>query len=135
VPLPKAPPYIALSYHWGDPAITADIEVNGIKHRVTVNLEAALRRLRAAEVYTIWADALCINQTDTKEKSLQVPRIGTIFRKASEVAIWLGDELDTDGTSGEHLRAGTALELNRDICLSTLPVFKHLLGRPYWRRV
>ncbi|KAM5350277.1 hypothetical protein ACJ41O_006782 [Fusarium nematophilum] len=135
VPLPKAPPYIALSYHWGSPEITTGIDVNGVTLQVTVNLEAALRRLQAEGVYTIWADALCIDQTNTSEKSLQVPRIGTIFRKASEVAIWLGDEPDLDETSREYLRAGTASKADQDTCLSTLPVFKHLLGRPFWRRV
>ena len=37
-------------------------------------------RLQAAKVYTVWADALCLNQADKQEKSLQVPRIGTVFR-------------------------------------------------------
>lgn len=135
VPLSKAPPYNALSYHWGETTNTTAIEVNAIQVQVSVNLEAALRRLGAAGIYTIWADALCINQRDKKEKSHQVPRIGAIFRKASEVAIWLGDELDMDETSREYLSTGTIPEIDRDTCLSTLPIFNHLLGRPYWRRV
>jgi len=37
-------PYKALSYAWGDPAVTAPIRLNGFQKQVTVNLAAALRR-------------------------------------------------------------------------------------------
>ncbi|KAI0121013.1 heterokaryon incompatibility protein-domain-containing protein [Xylariales sp. AK1849] len=40
----------------------------------------------------IWADAVCINQKDTKEKELQIPLMGKIYSQASTVLIWLGDE-------------------------------------------
>lgn len=36
--------YKALSYAWGDPAVTAPVWLNGIEKQVTVNLAAALRR-------------------------------------------------------------------------------------------
>ncbi|KAK0727714.1 heterokaryon incompatibility, partial [Lasiosphaeria miniovina] len=84
--------YVELSYNWGDPTVTINIKVNGKEIGVTVSLEAALQRLRAAGSYVVWADALCINQMDKQEKSLQIPRIGAVFRKAYGVAIWLGDE-------------------------------------------
>ena len=50
VPLPKSPPYIALSYTWGDPADTVPITVNNFEVQITVNLRAALLRLRAEGV-------------------------------------------------------------------------------------
>ncbi|KAI4926776.1 hypothetical protein J4E85_007071 [Alternaria conjuncta] len=38
-----------------------------------------------------WIDALCINQSDDVEKSLQVQRMGDIYKNAKEVLVWLGD--------------------------------------------
>lgn len=70
---PNVPQYTALSYHWGDPNKTVPILVNEVEVEVTINLEAGLRRLANDRVEYIWADALCINQLDTQEKSLQVP--------------------------------------------------------------
>ena len=57
--------YTALSYCWGDPDITVEVLVNGQSINVTVNLEAALRRLRAMGISRVWVDALCINQSDS----------------------------------------------------------------------
>ncbi|ERF68414.1 hypothetical protein EPUS_03732 [Endocarpon pusillum Z07020] len=62
--------YAALSYCWGDPAMTANIFVDGIKTPVTSNLADALQYLRKLGTSNIWADALCINQTDKQEKGL-----------------------------------------------------------------
>src|SRR2546421_2321247 len=39
-------PYVALSYVWGNPAITHPIQVNGQKYHITTNLESALRHIR-----------------------------------------------------------------------------------------
>jgi hypothetical protein len=135
LPLPRAPPYMALSYHWGNLNNTTSIRVNGIELQVTVSLEAALRRLRAERVTTVWADALCINQMDREERSLQVRRIGTIFKRAFEVAVWFGNESNVDADAVQLLCAGKPPGLDQDTCLSTLPVFKDLLCRPYWKRV
>jgi hypothetical protein len=83
--------YEALSYTWGDATDTRTIIVNGSKHQVTRNLEAALRHLRQSDYSRkLWCDAVCINQTDNQEKSIQVQRIGDISNSASKVLIWLG---------------------------------------------
>ena len=133
--LPEAPPYVALSYHWGDPNHTIDIEVNKSNLPVTLNLHAALLRLRKDGVDTVWVDALCINQKDGKEKSLQVPRMDAIFRKASQVAVWTGDDVDIDKPMARLLSTGSPPKLGKGTCLSTVPFFSNLLARPYWRRV
>jgi hypothetical protein len=53
--------YHALSYVWGDPDITGDINVNEQRVSVTTNLTDALRHLRkvfpADTVF--WVDAIC----------------------------------------------------------------------------
>ncbi|KAF7516569.1 hypothetical protein G7054_g14112 [Neopestalotiopsis clavispora] len=81
--------YIALSYEWGSPEYPRVVQVNGISFPITENLFQALRALRSAmgDVY-LWADALCINQYNEAEKSIQVRRMQTIYRKASKVVAW-----------------------------------------------
>ncbi|KAF2217050.1 hypothetical protein CERZMDRAFT_32569, partial [Cercospora zeae-maydis SCOH1-5] len=83
----------ALSYCWGDPRITANIELNGAIAAVTVNLEAALRQFRTdagGRVVFIWIDAICINQQDVEERNSQVALMQEIYTKATNVRLWLG---------------------------------------------
>ncbi|KAF2856513.1 HET-domain-containing protein [Plenodomus tracheiphilus IPT5] len=93
VSLDANPNYQALSYVWGNPAVTTPICVNGDIFLATLNLEAALRHLRktdASSGVTLWADALCIDQSNNAEKNEQVALMGAIYRHAREVVIWLG---------------------------------------------
>jgi hypothetical protein len=74
--------YTALSYCWGDANNRADIKVNGQSVSVTISLENALRRIRnVAQDTMVWADAICINQQDMAEKSVQVSMMGSIYSK------------------------------------------------------
>jgi len=78
------PSYTALSYCWGDAKQRGDIYVNGQKVSVTKSLELALRYMRDGKEETIvWADAICINQNDMTEKSVQVGMMGQIYIKGS----------------------------------------------------
>ncbi|CAG9977965.1 unnamed protein product [Clonostachys byssicola] len=91
VSLNNHPRFEALSYVWGDPSIKKNVTVDGASHLVTVNLESALRDLRyPSNRRTIWADAICINQDDLDEKNHQIPLMGDIYRKASQVVAYLG---------------------------------------------
>jgi hypothetical protein len=90
VPLGNPPPYVALSYCWGSTTNTADIIVSDRRVSVTMSLETALRRLRSNGDLVIWADALCINWLDWEERSLQILRMGAIYRRAKSVSSWLG---------------------------------------------
>ena len=89
--------YAALSYCWGDATITTNIFVNEIEIQVTVNLADALQHLRKLGVGRLWVDALCINQTDRKEKSLQIRNMMHVYSKAEMTYAWLGRE-EVDGT-------------------------------------
>ncbi|KAF2253506.1 hypothetical protein BU26DRAFT_418959, partial [Trematosphaeria pertusa] len=84
------PPYTALSYVWGNPNDTRTMIVDGHEVQITTNLADALYQLRRHRFRTIWADALCINQRNEKEKGHQVQKMGTIFKKATEVFAWVG---------------------------------------------
>jgi hypothetical protein len=39
----------------------------------------------------LWADAICLDQTNEQEKAHQIPRMGTIFSYAVGVVIWFGN--------------------------------------------
>ncbi|TGO63395.1 hypothetical protein BCON_0013g00410 [Botryotinia convoluta] len=62
--------YTGLSYVWGDANDTTYIFVNGFRFTVTVNLAAALHDMRDEKrQLRLWADAVCINQTNNVERS------------------------------------------------------------------
>lgn len=84
--------YEALSYAWGNDADTHESIFFGDNQvGATPSLADALRRLRLLdEPRHVWADALCINQTDNVEKSQQVSMMGRIYSQCKQGAIWLG---------------------------------------------
>jgi hypothetical protein len=89
------PPYDALSYCWGAWEPAKYINCNGTEVKVTPSLYSALERMRQNGHFTLWVDAICINQDDNGEKGRQVPRIGTIFRMADRVVAWVGESANS----------------------------------------
>ena len=87
--------FVALSHTWGSEDEQESIHVNGSAIEVRRNLKNALEALRETDVVKrgcmVWADAMCINQGDPKEKSKLVPKMGEIYRKSWCVVKWLGD--------------------------------------------
>lgn len=96
VSLDEEPSYKALSYAWGDLASPRyPILVDGCVMFVTHNLFQALRVLQTLpHISSLWIDAVCINQIDNEEKSMQVASMHSIFSQAEEVLIWLGPTAD-----------------------------------------
>ncbi|KAF1998763.1 HET-domain-containing protein [Amniculicola lignicola CBS 123094] len=93
--------YEALSYVWGDPDKKMEIICDGSPMQVTANLYEALHHFRYTDKHrTLWADAICINQADGKEKSTQVRMMGRIYWRATAVLVWLG--LDNAHISDEE---------------------------------
>ena len=87
--------YNALSYCWGSQDRTRPITCDGNSFNVTLNLESALKRLRAPDIpQSLWIDQLCIYQDDLREKEQQVGLMADIYRQACKVLIWLGDDGD-----------------------------------------
>jgi len=91
-PLSGDPQYEAVSYCWGDPEDESPISCNGKQLFVPRSLESALRSMRYYDRPRIlWADAICINQNDDREKEHQVQLMRTIFSQAQRTLIFLGD--------------------------------------------
>ena len=91
------PIYRALSYVWGDPELTAEINIEGTEGPTTIglNLSRAIRYIRHdSDDVVLWADALCINQNDIQERSDQVCKMGSVYSGAKEVIAWLREEDD-----------------------------------------
>jgi Heterokaryon incompatibility protein (HET) len=144
--------YEALSYMWGPPEPPREIKLNDTLIEVRQNLLAALRRLRNENsVRYLWVDALCINQQDLQERSAQVLVMSRIYRRASQVLVWLGEaqgesdmliDLLTDSkgdfgpiwpSRGQPCRP--RMELPAEKMVIVRDAFLALCNRPYWRRV
>jgi len=96
----------AISYCWNGQQASRTITCEGGGLRVTINCEAALRRLRPVvngETRLLWIDGVCIDQANDTEKSHQVAIMGSIYNRAKQVVIWLGDARDPGRSS--HNRA------------------------------
>ncbi|RFU33846.1 hypothetical protein B7463_g2467, partial [Scytalidium lignicola] len=93
VEIENAPLYEALSYAWGSPTNKVYVGCEGGKIKIPVNLRDALKHLRdSVGVRILWADALCIDQSDEQERGHQVKNMGLIYKKAERVLVWLGSD-------------------------------------------
>ena len=96
--------YEAISYVWDNRDIDDDpsdelydprqIILQGREDvKISANLEAALRELRCLRrVRFLWADQLCIQQSNGEEKEAQIRLMDEIYKRARRVIIWLGVE-------------------------------------------
>ncbi|KAF7949122.1 hypothetical protein EAE96_008291 [Botrytis aclada] len=83
--------YTALSYTWGSSSMDGSIDCDGHEKAITTSLEIALRNMRKEDhSIVMWIDQICINQKDNKEKEMQIPLMGRIYKHAFNTVIWLG---------------------------------------------
>lgn len=152
-------PYEALSYHWGPwdsghsvrvyssdaskPAKglkAAVMKVKPPKILVRDNLHAVLQRFRRKDrSVLLWIDALCIDQTHSEEKNLQVSRMADIYSRAKNVCIWLGegDDRDADGLKfAKRILDLTNLDqiITTDAFLPQWEALSNLMKRPWFSR-
>ena len=118
------PPYIAVSYTWGDATSLETILVNGQALKITVNLHEALCQLQTDEPVRLWTDAICINQIDDLEKSEQVKQMKEIYKAAISVFAWLGPAghdsdvaMDAIERIGEAAIKAGMLNMSREVML------------------
>lgn len=88
--------YDALSYSWATEDGNAEQELplllNDTPILITRNLYDGLKRVRLVDKdIRIWVDALCINQRDDAEKSIQVAQMADIYAGARNVFVWFGE--------------------------------------------
>ncbi|KAH7069942.1 heterokaryon incompatibility protein-domain-containing protein [Paraphoma chrysanthemicola] len=128
------PIYNALSYVWGEE--TADdptIRIDGVDVAITRNCFDALLQIRKRFGATgIWVDAICINQGDDRERSSQVALMGSIYRKARAVFVWLGADERID-RAFRFLRASSQSSHRRSE-LGNWDTLLGLLCHDWWRR-
>ena len=107
--------YEAVSYCWRDPRHRQDISLkvfdtdkwSAFALSITSDLYYALKSLRprAGLARTLWIDAICINQADVDERSIQVARMREIYCKSNKVIVWLGNSSEATKTSINTIRA------------------------------
>lgn len=106
--------YTAISYVWGDVSETKTISIDGKKLKITATLYSALRHIRLKKEPTrLWADAICIDQSDVEERSQQVQQMGAIYACASHTIIYFSSPtpeaelfLETLRQCNAHVRKG-----------------------------
>ena len=100
--------YEAISYVWGLPTRNQIVICDDRILKITQSLASALKRMRLrSQPRALWADSICINQVDKKEKGQQVALMANIYRGAKRTLIDLGG--DEEG----HARA--AFELVEEV--------------------
>lgn len=119
-----APQYEALSYVWGPPQDPKYITIDGSSLAITPALAQALPFLRYVDQSrTLWIDAICVNQEDLTERSLQVQKMAALYTYASRVIVWLGPATK-DSQLGlrtmSTLRSKISFDIAKDI--STPPI-------------
>jgi hypothetical protein len=129
--------YMALSYVWGSVMDLKTIIVDRSRVSVTVNLYSALRDLRdPAGVLRLWADALCIDQSNNNEKGMQIAMMGKIYAAARHTVIYLGQ---LDPRAEVMLLHATKSDAS-DSSLASLGKLKlqaaqYILSKEWFRRV
>jgi len=74
------------------------ILVNDVPLDITTNLQAALLEFRnlirdldsTTEIPYLWVDSICLDQSNEREKLMEIPRMGLIFGQCERVLAWLG---------------------------------------------
>ncbi|KAK4159406.1 heterokaryon incompatibility protein-domain-containing protein [Cladorrhinum sp. PSN259] len=135
--------YSAISYAWSesrmailDPALQVRTSANSYAAlQITPSLHGALRALRSStETRVLWADAVCINQSDNGEKAHQVRAMGEIYANSSSVQIWLGEDYEDGERALRYL--SNYMTRSRDISQhqGILDAIRHIFQRPWFRR-
>lgn len=133
------PAYDALSYMWGNPlSPKGRIFLDDELFPVTESLENALRHVRLRDsVRYLWADAVCINQRDIKERGNQVHLMKEIYSRSKTVRAWIDIDLSPENPVVRKLLTldleGTIDQLGEDP--EFWRILLPLLQDEYWNRL
>ncbi|RSM08215.1 hypothetical protein CDV31_008223 [Fusarium ambrosium] len=133
--------YEALSYCWGKRNKTKTILLNGEQVQITADLHDALEQFCLEDdTRSLWIDAICINQYDADEKSVQVQRMQDIYRNAKQVLVWIGQAKDHTGLAFEQIHKLLAChdaDAQKNIWEEPgewVACLNEMIKRPYWSR-
>lgn len=104
VSLSEAPTFAAVSYSWGKhPTLSQSVICDGRPLRITESLHRAISHVSQVvqksdstvsehrTPFLLWADAISINQQDTKERNKQLQVVGKIYSQAQRVFAYIGE--------------------------------------------
>ena len=134
----NAPPYLAISYTWGDDKDQRELLLDGRTFRAGTNCYRALwqARLHFAPCL-IWIDSICINQDDWDEKSIQVNVMGDIYRHAQHVLARIGPHSNDSQRMALFARSPPLKEEAKESPNSTSPWWLRLpfFLSAWWRNI
>ncbi|CAG8975206.1 hypothetical protein HYALB_00004267 [Hymenoscyphus albidus] len=106
----------AISYVWGTPNFTQHITLESQDHFITPSLRRALEVIRSqTEEQIVWADQLCINQSDTQERSSQVGIMSLIYANAEMVYVILEGMEEGSGQAAADLVKRMKVEIEQEL--------------------
>jgi hypothetical protein len=121
----KEVPFQAISYSSDDLFGSKVMHCNGRGMKVTENLYSALLSMRslgdARSLSIIWANEVCTNHADIREREDQVRLINDIFATSVVTTIWLG------GTESQRRKAFESMDLLHEAV--QCPEFRERLDR------
>ncbi len=133
--------YTALSYTWSGAVRDGAIIIGGVSLRITENLKVALHGIRGpTRPKNLWIDAICINQSDSEEKTVQVSMMGDIYASATRTIVWLGEksadsDMAMDFIGSIRQRTLDKLEGGNDVDSIPLRAVAELMRRKWWTRI
>ncbi|KAJ3539744.1 hypothetical protein NM208_g5360 [Fusarium decemcellulare] len=134
--------YEALSYRWSDPNDRCRITVNGMHFMITRTLHSALREFRSIRrERLLWADGICIDQSNVLERNHQVSLMNEIFSAATFVRVYVGEAADETYRAMQLIYDCGKLSSKEDVKDRILQdetgskALTELLSRPYWQRM
>ena len=151
----QANPFYALSYVWGPETPLLPISLDGQIVQVRKNLWVFLSALRArfctdtsdgagsTSGIRVWADSLCIHQSNLHERSYQVSIMDEIYRGADAVYAWIGgpDDGNYDADMQRinqiaHMRSQSHrwADISKSDAVRKLDM-ADIAASPYWTRI
>lgn len=122
----------AISYAWGSDIKDQTITINGRAMHITTSLRDSLRQTRRPDrPRALWADAICINQDDGREKSHQVSLMGQIYMTSRCTLICLGYSAESWPRQVATLMADVVAMIDR-VMAGDDPDLKVNLGKFPW---
>ncbi|PVH76559.1 hypothetical protein DL98DRAFT_641110 [Cadophora sp. DSE1049] len=140
--------YEAISYYWGiedaedgieildPPAFSPQAEYS-VRSQMTPkrflvrpNLLAALKHFRdEVNVVVFWIDTICIDQSNSIERAVQISTMPEIFSKAANVRIWLGGQTPSTDIAFDFVEYAAGRIFGKHDAIMTAPLY------PKWKAV